>query len=316
MSTPKKPGRAVRRWAAVPLLVVLGVTVAACGSSSDSATTDAAGSTAADMPANMPGKTAANPESQAFDSGNASRTTQDGADVQQRAVISTGQVELTSTDVSEARGRVDAILAREHGRIADENTSTDERGTVTSMHLVLRVPSDRFDRTMTDLAGVATLHSSTRKGEDVTTQVIDTEARIKAQQAGVRRLRDLVSRAATLPALLAVERELTARQGELESLQQQRAYLADQTSQATITVDITRHVTSSPPPVKHSAGGFVGGLQHGWNALVAVVVGLLVAVGAVLPFAVAIALVGVPVWLVVRRFRRPRQPEAPAEGQV
>ncbi len=105
------------------------------------------------------------------------------------------------------------LLARQHGRIADENTNTDERGTVTSAHLVLRVPSDRFDRTMTELAGVATLRSSTRKGEDVTTQVIDTEARIKAQQAGVRRLRDLVSRAANLPALLAVERELTARQG-------------------------------------------------------------------------------------------------------
>ena len=312
MSTPMTPGRAVRRWAAVPLLVVLGVTVAACGSSADSATTDAAGSSAA----NMPARSADNPESQAFDSVKASGTVREGADVQSRAVISTGQIELTSTDVSEARGRVDAVLARQHGRIADENTSTDERGTVMDMHLVLRVPSDRFDRSMTDLAGVATLRSSTRKGEDVTTQVIDTEARIKAQQAGVRRLRDLVSRAATLPALLAVERELTARQGELDSLQQQRAYLADQTSQATITVDITRHVTSSPPPVKHSAGGFVGGLQHGWNALVAVVVGLLVAVGAVLPFAVAIALVGVPVWLVVRRFRRPRQPEAPAEGQV
>ena len=312
MSAPMTPVRSVRRWAAVPLLIVLGVTVAACGSSSDSATSDAAGSSAA----NMPARTADNPATQAFDSGNASGTSQDGADVQQRAVISTGQVELTSTDVSEARGRVDAVLARRHGRIADENTVTDERGTVTSTHLVLRVPSDRFDRTMTDLAGVATLRSSTRKGEDVTTQVIDTEARIKAQQAGVRRLRDLVSRAATLPALLAVERELTARQGQLESLQQQRAYLADRTSQATITVDITRHVTSSPPPVKHSAGGFVGGLHHGWDALVAVVVGLLVAVGAVLPFAVAIALVGVPVWLVVRRFRRPREPEAPAEGQA
>ena len=51
MSTPMTPGRAVRRWAAVPLLVVLGVTVAACGSSGDSATTDAAGSSAANMPA-------------------------------------------------------------------------------------------------------------------------------------------------------------------------------------------------------------------------------------------------------------------------
>ena len=133
-------------------------------------------------------------------------------------MISTGRIELTSGDVAAARARVDGVLAREHGRIADENTDTDERGTVTSAHLVLRVPSADFDETMAALAGVATLRSSTRKAEDVTTQVIDTDARIAAQRAGVRRLRDLVSRAASLPALLAVERELTARQGELESL--------------------------------------------------------------------------------------------------
>jgi hypothetical protein len=55
----------------------------------------------------------------------------------------------------------------------------------------------------------------------------------------------------------------------------------------------------------------VGGLQHGWHALVVVVVGLLVALGAALPLTVALALVGIPAWLVVRRFRRPREPEAP-----
>jgi hypothetical protein len=45
-----------------------------------------------------------------------------------------------------------------------------------------------------------------------------------------------------------------------------------------------------------------------------VVTGLLVGLGALLPFAVAGALVGVPAWLVVRRMRRTRRPRAPAES--
>jgi hypothetical protein len=232
-------------------------------------------------------------------------------EVQQRAVISTGRIELTSSDVAASRDRVDTVLAREHGRIADENTTTDQGGTVTRAHLALRVPSDRFDPTMTSLAGLATLRSSSRQAEDVTTRVIDVDARIAAQRAGVRRLRQLVSRTANLPALLAVERELTGRQGQLESLMQQRAYLADQTSLATITVDISRH--STPSPATRSTGGFVGGLRHGWHALVTVVVGALVGLGTALPFALAGAIVGVPIWLLVRRFRRVREPEAPAE---
>jgi hypothetical protein len=94
---------------------------------------------------------------------------------------------------------------------------------------------------------------------------------------------------------------------------QQRAFLHDRTSLATITVDVTRS-TPAPTPPQASAGGFVGGLHHGWHALVAVVVALLSAIGALLPFAVAGAIVGVPAWLLVRRVRRPRRLRPPVES--
>lgn len=233
-------------------------------------------------------------------------------DVQQRAVISTGNIVLSSTDVGATRTRLDAVLTRDEGRVADENTTTDDHGTVTRSRLVVRVPSDRFDDAMTSLSGIASLRSSSRKAEDVTTQVIDLRARIAAERAGVRRLRHLVSHTANLRALLDVERALTDRQGELESLRQQQAYLADQTSLATITVDITRRTT--PTPVVHAAGGFTGGLGHGWDALVAVITAALLALGAVLPFAVAGVVLGLPAWLVLRRLRRTRQVRTPVES--
>jgi hypothetical protein len=233
--------------------------------------------------------------------------------VQRRSVISTGHIALVSDDVAGVRSRLDAVLARIGGHVADEDTTTDDQGTVTRSHLVVRVPSGRFDGAMTSLAGVASLRGSSRKAEDVTTQVIDVKARIQAERAGVRRLRDLVGHTASLPALLEVERALTQRQGELESLMQQRAFLHDRTSLATITVDVTRS-TPAPTPPQASAGGFVGGLHHGWHALVAVVVALLSAIGALLPFAVAGAIVGVPAWLLVRRVRRPRRLRPPVES--
>jgi hypothetical protein len=233
--------------------------------------------------------------------------------VQHRAVISTGSIDLTSSDVGAARQRVDAVLKKEGGRVADENTTTDDHGTVTASHLVVRVPSARFGSAMSALSEVATMRGSARKAEDVTTRVIDVKARIAAERAGVRRLRTLVSSAADLRALLAVERELTTRRGGLDSLRQQRAYLADQSSRATITVDITRRTAPPSPPVK-AAGGFLGGLHHGWHALVAVGTGFLLGLGAALPFAVLATLLGIPAWVVVRRVRRTRRPEAPAES--
>ncbi|HEX4472824.1 MAG TPA: DUF4349 domain-containing protein [Nocardioides sp.] len=226
-----------------------------------------------------------------------------GSEVQQRAVISTGDIALTSSDVTATRTRLDAVLARAGGRVADERTVTDDHGTVTGSHLVVRVPSSRFDQAMTALAGIASLRSSSRSAQDVTTRVIDLQARIRAERAGVGRLRQLVSHTASLGALLAVERALTQRQGELESLQQQHAYLSDQTSEATITVDVTLR-TKPAAPAKAATGGFVGGVRHGWHGLVTVVGGFLVGLGAFLPFAGAALILAIPGWPLVRRLQR------------
>jgi hypothetical protein len=291
---------------AVAGLVLL--TVAGCGSGGESASPS--GGMAADSAAVGNTGSAARAPSPA----GPQAESQVDAVVQQRAVISTGSVVLSSGDVGDARSRVGAIVTREGGRVADENTQTDRHGTVTSSHLVIRVPSARFDETMAALANVATLRSSSRKAEDVTTQVIDVQARIAAQQAGVRRLRQLVSRAGDLRALLAVEQALTVRQGNLESLMRQRAYLADETSLATINVDISRR-TTTPPPATH-AGGFLGGLQHGWSALTAGVNGFLVGFGALLPFAILVLVLGVPTWFVVRRLRRPHDHQEPADPEA
>lgn len=292
-----------RRTPAVAALLLLLVALTAAGCSGpSSATGSAAGSSVGNL-----GVAAAAPSAANAPARDAAVQTQ----TQQRAVISTGRIVLDSSDLTATRTRLDAALAQVGGHIADENTLTDDHGNVTSSHLVIRVPSSRFDEAMTKLAAVASLRSSSREAEDVTTRVIDLGARIAAERAGVHRLRDLVSRTASLPALLAVERALTERQGELESLRQQQAYLADKTTLATISVDIMRKTVVAP--AERTAGGFVGGLRHGWHALVTLVVGLLTGVGAALPFALLLAILGAPTWLVVRRVLRTRRVQAPVE---
>jgi Domain of unknown function (DUF4349) len=294
---------------AAPILTAIALT--GCGAHGGGTNADATGSVArgAAVPNNLDNTGKATTDS----AGGFAVESQPHSEVQQSAVISTGAIELTSSDLVATRTRLDAVLARDGGHVGDERTITDDHGNVTRSHLVLRVPSVHFDAAMTALGGVASLRSSSRQAEDVTTRVIDLQARIRAEQAGVRRLRALVSHTASLGALLNVERALTQRQGELESLQRQRAYLADQTSLATITVDITRRTAPPAPPAK-AAGGFVGGLQHGWHGLVAVVDGLLVGLGTFLPFAGAALILAIPAWPLVRRLQRARRPAAPVES--
>ncbi|CAM3675517.1 DUF4349 domain-containing protein [Nocardioides zeicaulis] len=221
----------------------------------------------------------------------------------QRAVVSTGAVSLTSTDVGSARRDVQRVVDAQGGQVAEEQTETDEDGTASYARLVVRVPAAAFAPTMAALEDVATLRSSTSGSDDVTTEVLDTGARVRAQEASLRRVELLLADAEDLQDVIAIESQLTRRQADLDSLKSQQAWLRDQTSLSTITVDIS--TAASAEPRDERPAGFVAGLRGGLDALGAATVGVLTALGALLPFAVVLALLGAPVWLVVRRRRRP-----------
>ncbi|GAA4119351.1 hypothetical protein GCM10022215_21750 [Nocardioides fonticola] len=217
-----------------------------------------------------------------------------------QAVISTGTIRSTSDDVARARTRALDIVTDLRGTVADEDTRTDTDGTTTSTHLVLRVPSGSFAEAMDRLAEVGDLRASSTTAQDVTTEVLDTDVRVRVQRAGIRRITALLDRAGSLRDVIRIESELSRRQADLESLLQQQKYLADQTSLGTITLDIERTGTV---PDDEDRTGFLGGLRSGWDAFTGAATGIATAAGAVLPFAVVAALVGAIVVPLVRRRR-------------
>jgi len=235
-------------------------------------------------------------------------------DAQTVAVISTGTVSLESDDVAKARFDVQKIVDVHHGTISESETSTGDDGKPEAARLVLRIPSADFTQVMRELEGVAELQSSSDGSEDVTTQVIDTAARVRAQERSLRQFEDLLVRASTLQEIIALENQISRRQADLDALKATQAYLEDQTTLSTITVHLER--TTERQKDDEEDAGFLSGLERGWDGLVATTVGLVTLLGLVLPFAFALALLGVPLWLVLRtqRHRRPAVPAGPAAG--
>lgn len=234
---------------------------------------------------------------------------------QKPAVIAHGEVLLRSPDVAGTRADVRRVLTRYDGEVAAEETDTDDEGEAVTARLVLRVPSARFDDAMGELRRVAELGYANADTKDVTTKVIDTRVRLRAQRRSVARVEQLLDRAQDLRDIVLVEAELSRRQAALDSLEQRSAYLADQTSMATIRV-VVDHEDDAAPEEHEDHTGFLGGLAAGWHALTAVAVGLATALGAALPFLVVLAVLLAAAWPFLRVLRRRRgtPPEAGAAG--
>jgi hypothetical protein len=186
---------------------------------------------------------------------------------------------------------------------------------MSTARLVVRVLSASFDDATRDLEDVATLLSSSTTGEDVSTQVIDVDARIRAQRASVSRVEALLDQASNLQQVISIERQLANRQADLDSLVARQKHLADQTALSTITVAIEQPAEEEPKKKDDDEeDGFVGGLNDGWDSFVAGLVVALTVVGFLLPWLILVAALGLPLWLALRRRagRRPTTPPAPA----
>ncbi len=130
----------------------------------------------------------------------------------EQALIKTGAVALRSDDVGQTRYDVQVLVDGHGGQVADDKTETDKSGEPLRSRMVLRVPVDDFDEVMDALADMDTLASTTTSSEDVTTQLIDVEARIKVQTASVARVRQLLARAQSIRDIMAIEAEIANRQ--------------------------------------------------------------------------------------------------------
>lgn len=230
------------------------------------------------------------------------------ADAPTVAVVSTGQVALEASDVAKARRDVQLVIDTHLGTISDEETTTSDDGAVESTRVVIRVPSKHFAKAMTDLEQIAHLRSSTSSSEDVTTKVIDNEVRLRAQEKSLERIEALLARAVNLNEVIAIESQLSRRQADYDSLKSTQAWLRDQTTLSTITLDI--HLAEKESRDDQTTG-FLGGLDRGWDGLTAALLGLATLLGLTLPFAALLALLGVPLWLVLRGVRRRRAQVAP-----
>ncbi|MGW1406628.1 DUF4349 domain-containing protein [Streptomyces sp. NPDC002403] len=216
-------------------------------------------------------------------------------------VIRTAALSVEVKNVPRAAAVARSVAEGSGGLVADEETERVDDTHETS-HLVLRVPQGGYDAVLKELAGTGKLLSRTSTAKDVTDQVVDVESRIATQRASVARVRKLMEQAGKLSDVVTLEGELSSRQASLESLLARQASLADRTSLATITLDLSEPETAAKDG-DDDGPGFLDALSGGWHAFVTVLLWLAMAVGAAAPFLAALA-----VLLLLWRLLRHRLP--------
>ena len=219
-----------------------------------------------------------------------------------RLIIRTAELGIQVGDVTATAALVQTIVTGKGGYVASQQGRYANQPVLS---MVLRVPARSFEATLTGLRGLGRLTDLSTASNEVTAQVVDLDSRLRTARASADRLRTLLGAATKAADLIDIERELSTREADIESMQGQRNVLGDQVSLSTITLALssTEQSVVRTPTEQHQPS-FVSGLRSGGRALLRAGRTAAPALGAVLPFLPVVALLALGVRLVLRRRRR------------
>ena len=331
---------ASRRLRPVGITLAALLALAACSGSPQSSTSSAGGRDGvAVAPAPAPGAPAGGPaadglaaEKMAADPNAAARTGGSVAELlpNDTKIIRTASIYLTVTSVETAAAAVRGVAAGLGGQVASETVNaTDQAPSADPAlggkaipttrrignygQLVLAIPSERLDAALDQLSKLGTVVQRATASEDVTAAYIDTESRIATKKTSIDRVRALMTQTQNLSQIVELESQLAQREAELESLQAQLANMTKRVAMSMVTVTVSTNPEVVTPVEEN---GFMTGLRSGWKAFLASLgVGLTV-LGALLPWAIALALIGFPLIAWRRRRVATPGPSAPLTGAV
>jgi len=233
------------------------------------------------------------------------------------SIIYTAALTVQDANVQAAVARATSVVAAAAGYVSAEQTSLSRnRSTRSTVSIQFKIPVSSYQATLTTLGGLGTRLSQSQRAVDVTQTVADVNSRVASAHAMIAQLRSLLARAGSVSGLLTVQDQIGQEEASLEALQSQQRALAGQTTYATVSM-----VILGPLPAHHrhrhhqhkAAAGFLPGLTAGWHALRAVVGVVLTIAGAVLPFAVILALVLAAAYAARRWLARRRTGTSPAQ---
>lgn len=225
------------------------------------------------------------------------------ATTQEQAVIKTAYVNLTVEDVGRTARDVHILVDKRNGLVSAEDSQVN--GDANYSTITVQVPAAGLDSFIADVSGLGTVESVSLSTQDVTTQVVDLDARISALQTSIDRMTVLLAQAEQIDDLLAIETQLSSRQAELDSLTAQRTWLGGQVAMSSVTISLAPTTTLTDL----DAAGFLSGLRSGWAAFVSALAIGVTAFGFLLPFALILVLIPL-IAIAVRQSRRRVRPAA------
>jgi hypothetical protein len=203
-------------------------------------------------------------------------------------IIKTANLQIEVPDVQKTAHDI-AILSESENGIVQSSSVTAGQNDHYSGTVIVRIPSSRFDNTLTTIKNFGKVISSSISAEDASERYVDLAAQKTALSNQLDQYNHILTRAVNVSEILEVQREIERVQIELDRITGRLKYLDNRISYSTITVQL-----SEPAQVVTTTGySFASVISEGISGFAETLVWLVVMIMTLLP----LIIIGVMVYL-------------------
>ncbi|MGC1306305.1 MAG: DUF4349 domain-containing protein [Phormidesmis sp.] len=177
---------------------------------------------------------------------------------QRPQLIKKANLSLRVDSLEEGLAQVREIINAQQG---DLFSLTDQGESQRQITAQFRIPADRLDATLDSLTEVGTVLNRSITTEDVSSQLVDLQARISNARQSEKVLKEIMSRSGDISDVLEVSRELSNTRQSIEQMAAQQQSLQAQVRYSTISLSLQSAIASSP-----NKPAFSRQLANSWEA--------------------------------------------------
>ena len=327
------------RFASLFLALILMLSLCACGASSRAKNASAAPAAAVEAPSEAMMYDMAETEEAglyggfspaagaAYSDGSNNGAGKDVPENQTEKIIYSADANLETTHFDEALEGIRALVGElggymESTGIYGNNYYQTARGYTggRSASFTIRIPCENFETLTSSLSDLGNVPYCNTYSQNITRQYYDTQARLTAYKTQETRLLEMLAVAESVEDLLAIQKQLTEVQYEIDSLNSTLKNYDHSVSYSTMNLSVEEVEEYSPSSTVtlSFAQKLVRGFKDSIRGIGNFFTEFALWLGRALPVLVLLAVVAVIVWLLVRRFlrKRPERRARRAEKKV
>jgi hypothetical protein len=173
---------------------------------------------------------------------------------QDRLIVKNGELDLLVEDTDRALAQIAQIAVDNGGYVL--NSQSWQTGEVKAGAITIAVRAENFEAAMRRLSDTSLeVLRETSSGQDVTAEFVDLESRLRNLEATRDRLRTFLEEAQDVDEALAVNRELSQIEAEIEQVRGRMNYLSGRATYSTITINLSMpYDVPTPTPTPWSLG--------------------------------------------------------------